>query len=102
MPRAALERGLRIPEDLSLIGFDNIEFSGIVHPPLTTVHQPKYEMGYAAVEILLRMARDKDKRIPEHRLLGVEIVERRSCREVLPKRLRTPGGRAPQPRPELK
>lgn len=81
--RTALERGLRIPEDLSLIGFDNIEFSGIVHPPLTTIHQPKYEMGYAAVEILLRMARDKDKQIPEHRLLGVELIERQSCREPL-------------------
>jgi LacI family transcriptional regulator len=77
--KAALERGLRIPEDLSLIGFDNIEFSGIVHPPLTTIHQPKYEMGQAAVEILLRMAREKDKRIAEHRLLGVEMIERHSC-----------------------
>src|SRR5229473_3519145 len=77
--QAVLDRGLRIPEDLSLIGFDNIEFSAIVHPPLTTIHQPKYEMGYAAVEILLRMARDKGRRIPENRLLGVEIVERQSC-----------------------
>src|ERR1700720_230195 len=77
--RTALDRGLRIPEDLSLIGFDNIEFSAIVHPPLTTIHQPKYEMGYAAIEILLRMAREKDKRIAEHRLLGVEMIERHSC-----------------------
>src|SRR5258707_2186944 len=81
--RTALERGLRIPEDLSLIGFDNIEFSGIVHPPLTTIHQPKYEMGQAAVEILLRMAREKDKRIHEHRLLGVEMIERQSCQAPL-------------------
>src|SRR5258708_6702315 len=79
--KTALERGLRIPEDLSLIGFDNIEFSGIVHPPLTTIHQPKYEMGHAAVEILLRLAANKDKQIPEHRLLGVELIERQSCRE---------------------
>ncbi len=77
--KTALERGLRIPEDLSLIGFDNIEFSGIVHPPLTTIHQPKYEMGHAAVEILLRMAGEKDKRTREHRLLGVELIERQSC-----------------------
>ena len=81
--KAALERGLRIPEDLSLIGFDNIEFSGIVHPPLTTIHQPKYEMGQAAVEILLRMARERDKRIAEHRLLGVEMIERQSCQAPL-------------------
>src|ERR1700692_3414998 len=80
--KAALERGLRIPQDLSLIGFDNIEFSGIVHPPLTTIHQPKYEMGQAAVEILLRLARNKEKQMPEHRLLGVELIERQSCRKL--------------------
>jgi DNA-binding LacI/PurR family transcriptional regulator len=77
--QAALGRGLRIPQDLSLIGFDNIEFSVIVHPALTTIHQPKYEMGYAAVDILLRLARDKSKHIPEHRRLGVELIERLSC-----------------------
>jgi DNA-binding LacI/PurR family transcriptional regulator len=80
--RAILSRGLRIPDDISLVGFDNIEFSSVMHPPLTTVHQPKYEMGQAAVEILLRMARDKDKQAPEHRLLGVEWVERQSTKEM--------------------
>ena len=86
--RAALDRGLRLPEDLSLIGFDNIEFSGIVHPPLTTIHQPKYEMGYAAVEILLRMARDRDRPMLEQRVLRVELIERESCRELVSGRLR--------------
>jgi DNA-binding LacI/PurR family transcriptional regulator len=84
--RAVLDHGLRIPEDFSLIGFDNLEFSSIIHPPLTTIHQPKYEMGHAAVEILLRLARDKEKQIPEHRLLGVELIERQSCRRPLAKR----------------
>lgn len=77
--QAALDRRLRIPEDVSLIGFDNIQFSVNVHPPLTTIHQPKYEMGSAAVEILLRLARDKQKQIPEHRRLGVDLIERKSC-----------------------
>ena len=86
--QAVLDRGLRIPEDLSLIGFDNIQFSGIVHPPLTTVHQPKYEMGSAAVEVLLRLARDKGKQTPEHRRLGVELIERQSCKETLAGQLR--------------
>ena len=75
--------GQMVKRALRLIGFDNIEFSGVVHPPLTTVHQPKYEMGYAAVEILLRLARDKGKQIPEHRRLGVELIERESCRQPL-------------------
>jgi LacI family transcriptional regulator len=78
---AAIDRGLRIPEDLSLVGFDNLQFSVIVHPPLTTIHQPKYEMGSAAVDVLLRLARDKGKQIPEHRRLGVELIERQSCME---------------------
>jgi len=78
--RTILDRGLRIPDDISLIGFDNIEFSSIIHPPLTTIHQPKYEMGHAAVEILLQLARDKTRRTPESRVLGVELVERQSCR----------------------
>jgi LacI family transcriptional regulator len=78
---ATIDRGLRIPEDLSLIGFDNLQFSVIAHPPLTTIHQPKYEMGSAAVDVLLRLARDKGKQIPEHRRLGVELIERQSCKE---------------------
>src|SRR5450432_3959599 len=86
--QAGLDRGLRIPEDLSLIGFDNIEFSVVVHPPLTTIHQPKYEMGSAAVEILLRLALEKDKQIPEHRRLGVHLIERQSCKQPLADPLR--------------
>jgi LacI family transcriptional regulator len=75
--KAANECGVRIPQDLSLVGFDNVEFATIVHPPLTTIHQSKYEMGEAAVGILLRLAKGKDKS-PEHRVLGVELIERGS------------------------
>jgi LacI family transcriptional regulator len=78
--RTVLERGMRIPDDLSLVGFDNIEFSSILYPPLTTVHQPKYELGQAAVEILLRLARDKARQMPEERRLGVQLIVRQSCK----------------------
>jgi DNA-binding LacI/PurR family transcriptional regulator len=80
--RAIVESGRRIPDDVSLIGFDNVEFSSVVYPPLTTIHQPKKEIGQAAVEILLRLAKTREKPIPEHRLLGVELVERQSCRKL--------------------
>ena len=79
--RALMEAGRRIPEDVSVIGFDNVELSTIVNPSLTTIHQPKYEVGQAAVEILLRLAGRGAHQAPEHRLFGVHLVERRSCTE---------------------
>jgi len=77
--RALGEAGLRVPEDISVIGFDDIELSEIVNPPLTTIQQPKYELGEAAVEILLHRAASKTPLPPEHRVFDVHLVERRSC-----------------------
>ena len=79
--RAALESGVRIPDELSIVGFDNIETSQITCPPLTTIHQPKYEIGKAAVEMLLEMAAS-ERYEPEHRVIGVRLVERQSCRDI--------------------
>ena len=79
--RALMDAGRRIPEDVSVIGFDNVELASIVYPPLTTIHQPKYEIGQAAVETLLRLAGRGEQKGPEHRLFGVELVERQSCME---------------------
>ncbi len=50
---AARERGVHIPSDLSVVGFDNIEASWYISPPLTTVHQPRFEMGQKAMQMLL-------------------------------------------------
>ena len=50
---AAEKRGIRVPEQLKVIGLDNIYFSQYLHPPLTTVEQPAYEMGRAAAEMLI-------------------------------------------------
>jgi LacI family transcriptional regulator len=77
--RAITEAGRRIPADISVIGFDDVELSSIVNPPLTTVQQPKYEIGEAAVEILLRHADRKKPHPPEHRVFDVRLVERQSC-----------------------
>jgi DNA-binding LacI/PurR family transcriptional regulator len=82
--RAILDAGKKIPDDISLVGFDNVELSSIMHPPLTTIHQPKYEMGQAAVEILLRLGATREKQVAEHRLFGVSLIERQSCRELKP------------------
>lgn len=52
--RAASERGLRIPHDLSIVGFDDIPAADLVEPRITTVLQPTYEMGKASMRLLLR------------------------------------------------
>lgn len=51
---ALREAGHKIPEDISVMGFDDIEFASIAYPPLTTIRQPLHEMGATAAELLLR------------------------------------------------
>lgn len=51
---ACRKRGIRVPEQMSIVGFDDIPFAALTTPPLTTVAQPTYELGYKAAELLLR------------------------------------------------
>jgi len=51
---ALREGGYRVPEDISIMGFDDIEFASIAYPPLTTIRQPLQEMGATAAELLIR------------------------------------------------
>jgi DNA-binding LacI/PurR family transcriptional regulator len=67
--QAAREAGLRIPEDLSVVGFDDLPVVAWVDPPLTTVHQPLTEMAVAATELALALGRGEEA--PQ---LGVEIA----------------------------
>jgi LacI family repressor for deo operon, udp, cdd, tsx, nupC, and nupG len=53
--RAAHAAGLRIPEQLSIIGFDDIDLNPYFEPPLTTIAQPKREMGKKAVQMILNL-----------------------------------------------
>jgi LacI family transcriptional regulator len=57
--RAARARGVRVPEDLSVVGFDDLEQAAIVTPTLTTVRQPLAELGRMAVSLLLRILDDQ-------------------------------------------
>jgi LacI family transcriptional regulator len=50
-------RGLRVPEDISLVGFDDLPTSSYMTPPLTTVRQPTYEIGHLAAQGIVQMIR---------------------------------------------
>ena len=58
--RAAKEYGIRVPQDLSVVGFDNIPFSFYFDPPLTTVEIPMYQLGAAAMEMLVNLISGKN------------------------------------------
>ena len=80
--RAAFELGLHIPEDLSIVGFDDVVIAGDVFPPLTTVRQPLAELGRTAVAMLNRLV---DGRQTEslHIELATQLVIRESTGPAL-------------------
>jgi LacI family transcriptional regulator len=74
---AARERGLSVPEDLSVVGFDDTEIARIASPPLTTVRQPLQEMGAVALRTVLRLVAG-EKIDSNHVELATELVVRSS------------------------
>ncbi len=63
---AATELGLRVPDDLSVVGFDNIPESALCTPPLTTVNQPIRQMGEQSIQLLLAADPGADPRGDPH------------------------------------
>jgi LacI family purine nucleotide synthesis repressor len=79
--QAIQKAGLSVPEDISITGFDNIQLAGFVSPPLTTFHQPKYELGREAAAMMLRVLKsieNSEPPIPEVIKLRGELTVRQS------------------------
>jgi len=74
---AAQRRGVRVPQDFSIVGYDDPSFMGLAHPGLTTVRQPLAEMAVSACDLLLRRIQTGDPR-PERRFLDPDLVVRAS------------------------
>jgi len=70
------ECGLRVPEDIGILGFDNIYIASVVTPNLTTISQPNYQMGYKAAEMLIHMIK-----YPMTPVSGVELKTELIIRE---------------------
>jgi len=73
------EQGIRVPEDISVIGFDNIFSSSIYHPKLTTISQPMYDMGSVGMRMLIKII-NKQPIDNEHYVLPHEIIIRNSTK----------------------
>lgn len=75
------EHGLHVPNDISVIGYDDIEMIQYITPKLTTIRQDTDEIGEAAAELLLEQMTAKE-RLTERRVIPVRLVERASCAPV--------------------
>lgn len=87
-------KGLRVPDDISVIGFNNSEFSQFVDPPLTTIHFPSVDIGVQAARTILQGLEAKGT-MPAANILPTYLVERQSTSKVssqASKRLPVPGG----------
>ena len=75
---ATSEHGLRIPEDMALVGLDDLPFSRFISPPLTTIRLPAIELARIATDLLFRLLQGEQ---PEQKqiILGTELVVRDSC-----------------------
>jgi LacI family transcriptional regulator len=80
--RAAVEQGLKVPDDLAVVGFDDIELASYTIPPLTTISQPINDIGQIAVELLTERIDQPDLE-PRRIIINGELVVRGTSAPVL-------------------
>lgn len=78
---AAYKMGIKVPDDLSVIGFDNTMMAEMAIPPLTTVAQPLFNIGKTASEMLFTMIQT-DQKTTESRIMPHKIIERKSVKKL--------------------
>lgn len=76
--RAIHRRGLRVPEDIAVVGFDDITAARFMTPALTTIHVPTFGLGWSAAELLIRII-ERDSPQETQILLNTELIVRQSC-----------------------
>lgn len=80
--KALHEFGMSVPGNMSIIGFDNLSYTELMNPPLTTVHAPRLELGRTATTMLLRLI-NKEPLEMARVVLSTHFVERQSCQALL-------------------
>jgi DNA-binding LacI/PurR family transcriptional regulator len=76
--RAILQRGVRVPDDVSVVGFDGVPEGGLYWPGLTTAKQPSQALGNAACRALMQIIESPDAANPERVDLPAELIVRES------------------------
>lgn len=71
------DKGIKVPDDLAIIGFDNYVWANVTNPPLSVIHQSDYKLGIKAAEVLLKKLRKPSKRCKEYRL-PTQLITRKS------------------------
>ena len=76
-------RGLRVPEDIAIVGFSNSDLTELTNPPLSVVKQPAFEMGRAATELILQIIESKRPITEfEKRIMSTEFIPRESSKKI--------------------
>ncbi|MBC2581286.1 LacI family DNA-binding transcriptional regulator [Clostridium sp. DJ247] len=77
---ALRDKGLRVPEDVDVIGFNNIYSASIFYPKLTTIAEPMYDMGSFGMRMLIKIINKHEVEIKDY-ILKHELIERDSCKK---------------------
>ena len=80
---SATQKGIKVPDELSVIGFDNTIYAQLCHPPLTTIEQPIEEMAKLALHQLLKIINGETSKPYEQIVLTPKLIERRTVKSIM-------------------
>lgn len=83
--RALYENGISVPEEASIMGFDDAPYVRYIVPPLTTIRQPRWEMGQTAAQLLIERIFNKGSNIPKNVILQPQLIIRESVKKIIEK-----------------
>lgn len=80
--RSLRAKGISVPKDVSVVGYDDIDFAASAQIPLTSIRQPKYQLGYAATELLIAECEDRAAHAHQRVMFQPQLIARDSSRAV--------------------
>jgi len=75
--KSCIRMGLNVPQDIMVVGFDNVKIASMMNPSITTMHQPKHQLGFSSCNLLIELI-NNPKNIARNILLETELIVRES------------------------